>query len=64
MGDALRMLKVQTPYSRFSVSFISSHSLLDTSKIEQRLGFKPRFDFDRTIRESVAWYRRNTPDPR
>jgi nucleoside-diphosphate-sugar epimerase len=64
IGDALRMLRIRSPFSRFTVRFISSHSLLDTSKIEQRLGFKPRFDFQRTISDSVDWYRRNMPEPR
>ncbi|MBI2674608.1 MAG: dTDP-glucose 4,6-dehydratase [Candidatus Yanofskybacteria bacterium] len=34
---------------------------LDSSKIKKELGWKPRYDFDKMLKETVKWYRDN-PD--
>ena len=64
LGDVLRAVKVDTPFSRFTVAFLSSHSLLDTSKIEERLGFFPDYGFEKTVKESMDWYKEHTPHAR
>jgi dTDP-glucose 4,6-dehydratase len=34
---------------------------IDTSKIERCLGWKPRYDFESGLRETVKWYLANEP---
>ncbi len=57
LDNVLRAVKVDAPFSRFTAAFLASHSLLDTSKIEERLGFFPEHGFEKTVRESVDWYK-------
>jgi nucleoside-diphosphate-sugar epimerase len=33
------------------------HSLADMSRAEQRLGYKPKVDFEEGLRRTVEWYR-------
>jgi nucleoside-diphosphate-sugar epimerase len=64
LGDVLRTVTVDTSFSRFTVAFLSSHSLLNTSKIEERLRFFPEYGLEKTVKESVDWYKTHTPRAR
>lgn len=37
---------------------------LDTTKIETKLNYKPEYDLERTIKETVTWYKQETPEIR
>ncbi|MFQ5951210.1 MAG: NAD-dependent epimerase/dehydratase family protein, partial [Candidatus Geothermarchaeales archaeon] len=47
--------------TRFTVKFISSHSVLDQTKITERLGWNPKYDLEKTVRETVEWYQTEKP---
>jgi len=47
--------------TRFGVKFLGSSDQLDTSKIEQKLGFKANFTFNQTIEEAANWYKSLKP---
>lgn len=58
------VLPFDTKYSRFSVKFLGSHSLLDQSKIKNQLGWKPKHGLEDTLEEIIDWYNKEKPDPR
>jgi nucleoside-diphosphate-sugar epimerase len=61
LGDLGRLLGLRGPYSSFTVAYAASDDVLDDTRIRERLGFSPRYDLQRTVRESVAWYLQARP---
>ena len=52
---------LRSDVTTFTVKFVSSHTLLHLTKITERLGWKPRYDLEATIRETVEWYQKEKP---
>ena len=64
LSDGIRRIGIDLPYTRFTVRFIASHSLLDQEKIRSTLGYEPEYDLEVTVQESVRWFIENKPKSR
>ena len=60
----MELLPFRTPLNRFSTKFIASHTELNTSRIEEELGFVPKWGLEELVRESVQWYLAERPKSR
>jgi nucleoside-diphosphate-sugar epimerase len=63
-SDAVRKIGIDLPYTRFTIRFISSHTLVDRKKIKSTLGYEPEYDLERTVRECVSWFKKADPKGR
>jgi nucleoside-diphosphate-sugar epimerase len=48
--------KTNPPLTRQKVKVLGRNRLIDTQKAQQQLGFAPRFNYETTIKDTVAWY--------
>ncbi|MHA2327643.1 MAG: NAD-dependent epimerase/dehydratase family protein, partial [Candidatus Hodarchaeales archaeon] len=62
--SVVEFLPIKSDLNRFAIKLIGTTMELDDTKITQQLGFKPKFDFERTIRDSIEWFMRENPQAR
>lgn len=43
--------------TRFTVKFLGSNTQLDVSNITEKLGFKPDYSLEQTVKETADWYK-------
>ncbi|WP_420644337.1 NAD-dependent epimerase/dehydratase family protein [Candidatus Leptofilum sp.] len=53
------LFKKQPPLSRTGVAFFSEDRRFSWQKAHEELGYRPHFDLERGVAETVAWYREN-----
>ncbi|MFW9991452.1 MAG: NAD-dependent epimerase/dehydratase family protein [Candidatus Odinarchaeota archaeon] len=63
-GAIGEILPIKSDYNRFSVKLLKSWFHLDITKAESQLGFKPDYDFDTTIKDTVEWFKKEQPSSR
>ncbi|MDY6764210.1 MAG: NAD(P)-dependent oxidoreductase [Halobacteria archaeon] len=55
---------IPLPLSRFEVKFLASHCELDTSRIEEDLGWEAEYGMETTLDQTLEWYKEEQPEPR
>lgn len=55
------LLPFRLPLTRDGVRFISAHTYLDDSKIKDKLGYTPEYDVEKTMQETMDWYKEVLP---
>ena len=53
----LEFLPLNLDYTRFSVKMLGASDQLITTKITEKLGFKPKYKLEESVKESVEWYK-------
>lgn len=58
---AAKSLRLKTPplLNRFRLKFMHTHLTFDISRARRELGYGPDIPFDRALRETVEWFRKN-----
>lgn len=50
-------LRIEPPIYRRRVAFFTKNRAFSIEKAERVLGYRPRYDLDRGLRDTIAWYR-------
>lgn len=56
-----KLFRLKTPpiLNRFRLKFMTAHLTFDISKARRDLGYGPEIPFDRALKETVAWFKKN-----
>jgi nucleoside-diphosphate-sugar epimerase len=55
--------KKESPFlTTFRAKLMGTNYLIDSTKAKERLGYQPRFNMDKTIRDSLQWYFSHHPE--
>lgn len=57
IATLLDWLPINSDITRFSIKFIGANDQLDTTKAEEKLGFRSQYDLESVISEVVEWYK-------
>ncbi len=57
IGWFLEILPKEYDINRFTIKFLGSNTKLDVSKITEKLGFKPKYGLEQTVKETADWYK-------
>jgi len=57
IGWFSEILPKEYDINRFTIKFLGSNTKLDVSKITEKLGFKPKYGLEQTVKETADWYK-------